>query len=106
MRQPLIAMLLLLCLFLAACERKASAPTNELKRYELKGKVVEIEAEKKRLKIEHEEIKGFMAAMTMWFLVKDDAHFSQAAVGSQISATLVYNATDNRSWLENLQVIK
>jgi Cu/Ag efflux protein CusF len=106
MNKFLVGMLLTFCLCFAACERKVGAPTGETKRYELKGKVVEVEQEKKRLKVAHEEIKGFMAAMTMWFPVKDDANFSQAAVGDSITATLVYNPADNRSWLENLKVAK
>jgi protein SCO1/2 len=89
-------------------ERKASAPTQngDLKRYELKGKIVEVDKEKKRVKVEHDEIKGFMAAMTMWFAVKDDANFGKAEVGDQLVATLVYNSADNRSWLEALNVTK
>lgn len=106
MSKYLVGMLLLLTLCFAACERKVGAPTGETKRYEFKGKVVEVDAEKKRLKVAHEEIKGHMAAMTMWFTVKDDANFAQAAVGNQVNATLVYNPNDNRSWLENLKVIK
>lgn len=109
MRQYLVAILtLIFCLGLAACERKASAPTHdgELKRYEFKGKVVEVDKEKKRLKVSHDEIKGFMAAMTMWFAVKDDVNFSKVDVGDQLAATLVYNSADNRSWLETLNVTK
>ena len=99
---------LTLCLSLAACERKASAPTHsgETKRYEFKGKVVEVDKEKKRLKVAHEEIKDFMAAMTMWFPVKDEANFGKVEVGDQLTATLVYNSGDNRSWLENLSVVQ
>ena len=97
-----------LCLSLTACERKASAPTHnsETKRYEFKGKVVEVDKEKKRLKVDHEEIKDFMAAMTMWFAVKDEANFGKTEVGDQVTAILVYNAGDNRSWLENLNIVK
>lgn len=96
------------CLSVSACGRKASAPaqSGETKRYEFKGKVVEIDQEKKRLKVDHEEIKDFMAPMTMWFAVKDDANFSKVQVGDQLTAALVYNPNDNRSWLENLSVVK
>ena len=113
MNRSLIGILLAFCLCLMACERKASAPTHEgaaarsdAKRYEFKGKVVEVEKEKKRLKVEHEEIKGFMAAMTMWFPVKDEANFAKVEVGDQLSATLVSNPADNRFWLEALNVTK
>jgi Cu/Ag efflux protein CusF len=96
------------CLIVSTCGRKASAPlqNGEIKRYELKGKVVEVDQEKKRLKVDHEAVKDFMAPMTMWFAVKDDANFSQVQVGAQLTATLMYNPNDNRFWLENLSVMQ
>lgn len=110
MRQSLVGILLLVafCLSLSSCERKASAPTHsgEAKRYDFKGKVVEVDKEKKRLKVNHEEVKDFMAAMTMWFPVKDEVSFGKVEVGDQLAATLVYSPNDNRSWLENLNLTK
>lgn len=115
MRKRLIGILTLIVfgLSFAACERKASAPTqnseasrSEAKRYEFKGKIVEVDKEKKRVKVDHEEIKGFMAAMTMWFPVKDEANFGQLEVGDQLAATLVSTPADNRFWLEALNVMK
>lgn len=94
---------LMISLGFAACEKKVSAPVGEAKRYELKGKVVEVDAAGKRVKVEHEKIEGFMDAMTMWFPVKDDANFGKLQVGHQITATMIYNTADNRSWLENLK---
>ena len=108
-----ILTIIVFCLSFVACERKASAPTqssdakrSDAKRYEFKGKVVEVDKEKKRIKVDHEEIKGFMAAMTMWFAVKDEANFAQVEVGDQLSATLVSNPADNLFWLEALHVMK
>ena len=39
--------------------------------YDVKSKVVAIEADKKRVKLDHEEIPGYMKAMTMFFTVED-----------------------------------
>lgn len=94
---------------LTGCEKKVAAPaqTAALQRHDFKGKIVEIsDKEKKIAKIQHDEIKGFMAAMTMKFPVKDEANFAKLEVGDNITATLIYNPNDNRSWLENLVITK
>jgi Cu/Ag efflux protein CusF len=101
--------IILLCLFVIGCEKKVTAPAQlaAVQRHELKGKVVEIsDLEKKIAKIQHEEIKDFMSAMTMKFPIKDDANFAKLAVGDNITATLIYNPNDNRSWLEGLVITK
>lgn len=96
------------CLLLSACERQVSAPSNadQPRRYELKGKVLKVEKEQKRIEVAHEKIEGFMDAMTMPFAVKDDASMEKLQVGDQITATLIYNPTDNRMWLEKITVVK
>lgn len=96
----------LFCFLFAACERKVNAPggNGELKRYELKGKIVKVEKAQKRIEVAHEKIEGFMEAMTMPFTVKDDANFEQLKASDSITATLIYNSADNRMWLENLKV--
>lgn len=107
---PLCLALLFACAWLAACQKSgdASQPpdTAGLKRYELKGKVVALEPEKKRVKVEHEAIPNFMEAMTMSFVVKDEQNYGRLQAGDQIRATLVYNTNDNRSWLESLEIVK
>lgn len=96
------------CLFVAACEPKVQAPahSDDVKRYALKGKVVKVEKAPRRVEVDHEKIEGFMDAMTMEFMVKDDANFDKLQVGDQITATLIYNPKDNRSWLEELKITK
>jgi Cu/Ag efflux protein CusF len=101
-------MLIVFCSLLVSCSQKVSAPDSPaaVKRYEIKGKVIELDKDKKRAKLDHQEVKGFMAPMTMWFAIKDEANFSQLTVGDKVTATLVYNTTDNRSWLEGLAIEK
>lgn len=108
MTKSLGILVVVVCLFVSACERKVNAParSSEPQRYELKGKVTKIEKEKNRLTVAHEKIAGFMEAMTMDFAVKDNAGFGQVQVGDTIQATLVYNPADNRTWLENITVVK
>jgi protein SCO1/2 len=86
---------------LAGCRRSSA---NE-KRYELKGKVVAVEKDKRLVTIAHEEIKGYMPGMTMPFTIKDDWPFEIPLVpGDQITATLVVDGST--SWLEDVVIAK
>ena len=91
---------LLAMLSLSGCRRD----TSNAKRYEFKGHVMSVEKDKHLVTVSHEEIKGFMDAMTMPFMVRDDWVFDQAAPGDEITATLVVDGTE--SWLENVIIIK
>ena len=96
----IVLVLLLTLVAFSACRRE----TGNAKRYELKGKVMTVEKDKHLVTISHEEIKDFMDAMTMPFMVRDEWVFDQAAAGDQITATLVVNETE--SWLENVVIVK
>ncbi len=86
---------------LAGCRRSSA---NE-KRYELKGKVVAVEKDKRLVTIAHEEIKGYMPGMVMPFTIKDDWPFEIPLVpGDQITATLVIDGST--SWLEDVVIAK
>ncbi len=95
----IISASLLILTSLFSCGPKRSA--NE-KRYDLKGKVVSVEADKRTVTVAHEEVKDYMPAMTMPLQVKDDWVFEVAAPGNQISATLVVDGTE--SWLEEVVI--
>ncbi|HEX5889234.1 MAG TPA: SCO family protein [Pyrinomonadaceae bacterium] len=86
---------LLLTLAFGACRR------NE-RRYDLKGKVVLVEKEKRLVTIAHEDVPGLMPAMTMPFTVPSQADLDFLAPDDQVSATLVVDGS--QSWLENLFV--
>jgi protein SCO1/2 len=88
-------------LFLHGCTQK---PVNE-QRYELKGKVVAVEAAKGRVTVEHEEVKGFMAAMTMPFPMRDTEALKVMEPGDQLQATLVV-ADDGGYWLDSPVITK
>src|SRR5215470_10863972 len=102
-----------LCSFLifgmivSACGSR-SAPTSTSKnpeassaaqRYEIRGKVVSVDKANHKVMIAHEEIKGYMEAMTMPFTLFNDDVYSELKPGSQILATLVVD--QGRSWLED-----
>jgi protein SCO1/2 len=82
----------------------STAPLAEVKRYHLEGKVVSIDREHKRLVIDHKDIPGFMAAMTMPYPVVDEATLDRAHPGDQITADVVM--TGNEIHLENVVVVK
>jgi protein SCO1/2 len=89
----------------AACRREA-APSKGGSRHPLRGKVVAVDAAKRTLTIAHDEIPGFMAAMTMDFVVleKDAPLLAAVGAGDDVTATLVM--PDSRYWLEDLVVLK
>ena len=98
----ILAFILSLTLFTGtACRRRSSA--NE-KRFDLKGKVVVVEVDKHLVTIAHEEIKGFMPAMTMPFMLPDESTLQFLATGDEISATLVVDGA--QSWLENVTITR
>lgn len=92
-----VVVLLVLGGTLAGCRR------NE-KRYELKGKVVLVEKEKRLVTISHENVEGLMPAMTMPFTVPNQADLDYLAPDDQVTATLVVDGS--QSWLENLFVTR
>jgi protein SCO1 len=99
---------LIIGLIVSACGSKRSAPTStsntpevssSAKRYEVKGKVVSVDKANHKVTIAHEEIKGYMEAMTMPFTLLNEDVYSELKPGSQILATLVVD--QGRSWIED-----
>lgn len=97
------ALLLLSALCLAACSSGGRAGGG--RRFELKGKVLSVDRAKGEAAIEHEEIKGFMSAMTMDFPVRDAEALKVMEAGDGVQATLVF-ADDGAYWLENTVLSK
>ncbi len=77
-------------LFCLALALVAGACTPSKQRtFELKGQILSINADSKRASIKHEDIKGFMSAMTMPYDVRDAKEFADRKPGDLITATLV-----------------
>lgn len=62
--------------------------TQGKKSYTFHGKVEAVDANGKRLKVNGEEVKGWMAAMTMDYRVDDPVVFQKVKPGDQIMATV------------------
>ena len=60
----------------------------EALRYQLVGQVLAVRPETSEILVRHEDIKGFMPAMTMPYRVKDAALLKDRAAGDLITATL------------------
>ncbi len=85
----------------SGCKPRRSA--NE-KRYDLKGKVVAVNKSERTATIAHEDIKGYMPAMTMPFKIKNDADLEMLKPGDQVTGTLVVD--DASSWLEITAIVE
>ncbi|MDQ1590114.1 MAG: hypothetical protein QOG71_741 [Pyrinomonadaceae bacterium] len=85
------------CVLLAGC----TPPPDESRaqRYELKGKIVSFNKAQQQVIIQHQEIPGYMDAMTMPFTLREDSAFDVMHEGDDIQATLVVDA--ERTRLEN-----
>ena len=92
----LAALVLMFAIALAGCARPKPA-----KEYQMRGEIMGLDAGGHVATIKHEEIKGYMGAMTMGYPVKDAAEFGKLAVGEPITAT-VY-VTDDEMWVGNIQ---
>jgi Cu/Ag efflux protein CusF len=72
-----------------AAESKSAA--GAFQRYEVRGEVVQLDAENQIAAVKHEEIVGWMDAMTMRFPVPEKSEWDKLTVGAQIHATLFVN---------------
>ncbi|OHE86072.1 MAG: electron transporter SenC, partial [Verrucomicrobia bacterium RIFCSPLOWO2_12_FULL_64_8] len=81
---------LLAVFVLAGCTKRTPAPAAvaDEARHPLTGEIVQVNADRKTLTVMHDEIKGFMPAMTMEFEVAD-GDLAIAKPGRRIRAELV-----------------
>jgi protein SCO1 len=91
----------------AACQKtETKSASAEAKRYPFKGKVVAVNKEKKTATIEHDEIPGYMEAMTMDFPIHEDWVWNDLTPGSEVRADLVVdNSGKDPYWLEKIGII-
>jgi protein SCO1/2 len=85
-----------LLLFAVACTRQPEA-----RQYTLTGQILAVNPAGTELVIHHDDVKGFMPAMTMPFRVKDPALAKGRLPGDLIRATLV--VTDEAAWLSKIE---
>jgi protein SCO1/2 len=84
-------LLLCSCLALsAACGREEPPPRE----YQLTGQIIALKPESSEVLVAHDDIAGFMPAMTMPYKVEDTALLDGKAAGDLVTATLVVKETE------------
>ncbi len=82
----------------------APAGPPSTQRFKLTGTVKSVDIDSGRVLVQHGEIPGFMAAMTMSYSVGKTSDLKQVAAGDQIQSDVVTGAAG--TYLENIKVIK
>ena len=97
--------ILFVALALVACGKSEtkSKPLDVAgqKVYELRGKIVSRDRNDNTLKVDHEEIKGFMEAMTMDYSVRGAKVEQLPADGTRVQAKL--HVADDAYWLTDVR---
>jgi protein SCO1/2 len=94
-------MLFSLCVALAAAAACATKPDQRV--FTLQGQVLSVQPARKLAEIKHEEIKGFMPAMTMPYEVRDARLLDGLAPGDLISAKLIVQS--NGAYLDEIRKV-
>jgi len=84
-------------ILLSGCQSKT-------KHFDLKGQVLDKKPATNEITVKHEDIPGFMSAMTMPYSVKDQDGFRQVEPGDVIAADVITANNGNEYWLENIRI--
>jgi len=84
-------------ILLSGCQSKT-------KHYHLKGQVLDKKPVTNEITVNHEDIPGFMSAMTMSYSVKDKDGFRKVEPGDVIAADVITDKNGNEYWLENIRI--
>jgi protein SCO1/2 len=88
---------------LLGCIKKSLPPVAE-KRYPMTGEVMRLNEKDKVAVIKHDEIVGFMEAMTMGFSIPEPAEWAKLREGMKIKATVVEKGDDY--WVSAIEEVK
>ena len=92
----LVSLLLLAILAISCSSEKRTT-------YQVKGVIKEISADRKEAQIEHENIPGYMEAMTMKFDVKDTNELKGLQANDQVAFRMI--VTENDGWIDQVKKI-
>lgn len=87
----------------AGCSH-TEVPQAAKKKYPVVGKVVALDRARNRLTVQHQQIPGFMDAMTMSYDVKDPTEMKDLETGDEIRCDLILNGSE--LWLQKIVVTK
>ena len=94
-------LLLLFPLLFTSCRKSEDTEAEALKQFRVKGVVMKIQDEGRTLIIDHEEMPGYMGAMTMPFRVKQVDDSAKLTPGDEILFT--YKVAELSSWIEGIE---
>ncbi len=98
-----IPIALFLLLALAGCVKKQpEEQAKPIKTYTINGVIKALDAEHHSATIEHQEIAGWMDAMTMEFPIRSVSDFAKLQAGQKITAKV--NVQDLEFWLSEIQI--
>ena len=92
-----------LLIFASAAAATTACGASDRREYTLQGQVLSVAADRKQATIKHEDIKGFMSAMTMPYHVRETKEFDGVVPGDVIAATLV--VVTNDAYLKNVKKV-
>ena len=104
MRLKFSVLLFIWALLFTACQTTQTTSTDA-KHYTVKGTVTGVDRAKKKATVEHEDIAGYMPAMTMEFPVRADWVWDDLKKGADIRADLVVDNAKGEYWLENIAIV-
>ena len=84
--------------------RGSQSNLSQTRQFSVKGVVRGVDAENKTLRVEHEEIPGYMPAMTMPLIVKETALLKGLQAGDSIQFALA--VTEDDSWISEVERIE
>jgi protein SCO1 len=104
-RLSLLLLVISIVAALAACQsREAEVASSDVaveeQTYDLRGRIISRDPATNQLTVDHEEIPGYMAAMTMPYEVRGQSVADLPADGTTITATV--HATDEAYWLTDV----
>jgi protein SCO1 len=77
-----------------------------VRRYPFKGTIVSVDKAKRKAEIDHDEVPGYMEAMTMEFPIHEDWVWDELKPGADIRAELVVDHTGKDPfWLEKIGIV-
>ena len=101
MKHVLIALIAVSILACGQSQTQKPVDVAGQKVYDLRGKIVSRDSGENTLKVDHEEIKGFMEAMTMDYSVRGANVDQLPPDGSKIQAKL--HVIDDGYWLSDVR---
>ena len=116
MKRLVCCLNLSLLLVVTSCDKKApgvagtapvalpAATSTNAQIFLVKGVVVAMKPEEKIVRIRHEEIPGYMAAMTMPFEVKDTNELAGVNAGDTVTFRMLVTETDG--WIDQIKKVE